>query len=117
VHLHGFGKISYYRRYRRYEAVCTLHGCRLTKSSDASAVGRPSKGRPLGFMALWLQKQAEFNAKEEHRNPFAFAMLATMMDERRAARAFLKSLPDGEELCGTERPKRLYETSEPEDMP
>ena len=56
VHLHGFGKISYYRRYRRYEAVCTLHGCRLTKSSDASAVGRPSKGRPLGFMALWLKK-------------------------------------------------------------
>ena len=88
VYLHGFGKISYYSRYRRYEAVCTLHGCRLTKSSDESGVGRAAKGRPLGFMALWLQQQASFTCKEEHHNVFAFAMLSTMMDERRAARIF-----------------------------
>ena len=117
VRFHGLGKIAYYARYSRFEATCEQHGCRLSKSPDASLAGRLAKGRPLGFMSLWLRRQDWFASKEEHLNVFSFAMLASMVDERVEAREFLRSLPEGPRMCEAERPRRHGEPIETADIP
>ena len=120
VHMHGLGKISYYARYDRFEAKCDKHpACRLTRGPRPTRIDplRPSRGRPVGFMALWLLQQVDYDEKEEHHNPFTLALLECCMEERRAARRHVQNLPNGPELCRCERAQRPGEPEEGRGLP
>ena len=97
VRLHGYGTISYYRRYDRFQGTCECHeGCKLSRSSHVAFQAlRPARGRPVGFLTLWLLRCHQFTSKEEHHNGFAFALLASSMDERVDARAMIATVPRG----------------------
>lgn len=112
-----FGKIAYYDSKKSFEAICRNpdHGkCVLTRSARGKQVaGKPSRaGRPLGFMAAWLQKAGDLGSKEEH---WSHEAMHPSRAERIAARATLKQLHEGPELLSFERPKAEGERSEPED--
>ena len=97
VRLHGYGTITYYRRYDRFQATCECHeGCKLSRSSQVAFQPlRPARGRPVGFLALWLLRGRQFTSKDEHHNGFAFALLASAMEERVDARAMIATVPQG----------------------
>lgn len=114
-----WGKISFYRSKRVFEATCRnpAHGkCVLTRTSGppagSSAPSNRRAGRPVGFLAAWLAKGG-VSSKEEHWSP---DVLQSSLQARRAARRLVMSLPNGPELLLLERPKADGEASEPENL-
>jgi hypothetical protein len=118
VDIPGFGKISFYQRYQRFQATCCAveHGasCKLTRTQNRS-IAKPAQGRPLGLMVSWLRELGPLvDCKADHRSE----LLMTGLDRatRRGHRHFLRTLPNGVELESREI-RHPGEDSEPEDMP
>lgn len=115
-----WGKIAYYASKNSFEAICRnpAHGkCVLTRSAKAKTTraGRPpAGGRPVGFMAAWLQ-HGDVASKADHWSP---DVLRAPLAARKAGRAFVKGARYGTELLSYERPMAADqgETSEPEDI-
>lgn len=115
-----WGKISYYASKQAFEAICRnpRHGtCVLTRAARAKA-GKSGErfpgGRPIGFMAAWLQ-QGQVASKQAHWAP---EVLEASHAARRAGRRFVKDAHNGPQLLGFERPKMVDagENFEPEDL-
>lgn len=114
------GKISYYASKNSFEAICRnpAHGkCVLTRTAKGKPgpAGKPPKGgRPLGFMAAWLQHSPVAD-KVMHWSP---EFLHGSIEARTAGREFIKGAHFGAELLAHERSKAedLGEGSEPEDL-
>jgi hypothetical protein len=113
VHVEPFGKISFYKRYNRFEAVCFEkhsghRNCRLTKGCFASKdLSNKAMGRPLGLMVAWLTNKLKFASQSEHIKTYAMATLDR--EQRLEGREYLRSLPGGIELLACERPLRSDE--------
>lgn len=115
-----WGKIAYYASKNSFEAICRnpAHGkCVLTRSAKGkvSRAGKlPAGGRPLGFMASWLQ-QGHVGSKADHSSQ---SVMHAPLARRIAARNFVKGARFGADLLSYERPKAedQGEGSEPEDL-
>lgn len=118
------GKITWYRKDGRFEAVCRQHQlegsgegcmCRMTRTSRPSE-RKAAQGRPLGFLGAWLAAAQSHQDRDSHRSKMWLAT-GIARQQRVAARACLRQLPGGAELLSCERPKADSEDSEPEGMP
>lgn len=117
------GKITYYAKDSRFEAVCRFcqsdgdkQMCRLTRTGRRNE-RRPNQGRPLGLMSAWLLAAPKFVDKESHiRSHCDRLWLSTSLTraQRRAGRKFLRSLAHGPALLSKEGELRPGEESEPE---
>lgn len=109
-----WGKITYYASKRSFEAICRnpAHGkCVLTRSAKGRKA-EPLGGRPLGFMAAWLQ-QGHVASKEAHWSP---EVLHSSLAARVAGRNFVKAASQELDLLSYERPRAdAGEDSEAED--
>lgn len=110
-----WGKITYYASKRSFEAICRnpAHGkCVLTRSAKGRKT-EPRGGRPLGFMAAWLQ-QGHVASKEVHWSP---EVLNSSLPARIAGRNFVRAANQGLDLLSFERPRAADagEASETED--
>ena len=112
VNLPG-GSITWYRYSSDFVVVCRMHAgqCRKHKSSRAYA-RRPAQGRPLGWMAAWLELHAEHPTAEEHK-----LCCHPTLDQRQSARARLAALPSSVGLLSKERDLREGEGDEPIECP
>eukprot|EP00971_Amphidinium_carterae_P342733 6482145-Amphidinium_carterae.1 len=117
------GKISFYGNKAAYEAVCSnpCHGppgsCNMTRTARGRMKqGAETKvaGRPLGFLALWLEKGSQVSSKEAHRNKDS--LQAFTHAERLAARVKLLETASGRDLSTHERAQQQDEGIEPETM-
>ena len=100
-----------------FYAVCCVHGggCRLTRTANASRLGRRAQGRPLGFLAAWaIQTAADplrFETRAEH-----LRLCRPSHADRLAARAALNK-PEQQDLLHEfsqrERPQGEDEDEEP----
>lgn len=118
------GRISFYNKGARFEAVCFKHGpgcCKLTRTGAAPkgsrSLSRLAQGRPAGLLAAWLDSADNSNIARaaDHKNPFWIAGVSRA--QRSAARGKLKGMPFGLDLLSCERAQREEEMSEPEDVP
>lgn len=112
------GKISYYPSKNILEAVCRAPGhgkCVLTRTVRARANTAsdpvPKGGRPVGFLASWLLKAADTSSKNDH-----WANLSATLEERVAARNFVRQAPGGEGLLAAERTCAETEPEEAETL-
>ena len=116
-----WGRISWYRK-GVFETVCRnrSHGrCVLTRKPTAFAAGsadRPRGGRPLGFMAAWLQLNEHLHTttgdeKAKHWEKEAFQL---DLETRQRCREALRAAPGGSDLLTFERPRWADEPEEPE---
>jgi hypothetical protein len=105
------GSISYYARYKRFEAVCGNEAhkrghtrCVLTRSSDrymkTAACGTVVGGRPLGLMLAWLRR-CNCATQGDHVNELA--EVERDFEERKQARIDLGSFDDFLALHACER--------------
>ena len=102
------GVIRYYATTLRFAAQCAAatHGnCRRERKVTAA----PGKGRPLGFLAAWLEAGPAHANQEEHLHIATFIPL----EQRREARARLLADPSARELLEYELPPALGEDLEP----
>lgn len=115
------GKISYYHtKGGQFEAVCRNpnHGkCVLTRKAHARPTAEgmvPKGGRPLGFLAAWLER-GDVPDKASHWAP---EVMRASREARLSGRNLIKEAHHGPELLAFERPKvaELDEASEPEDL-
>lgn len=110
-----WGKITYYPSKRVFEAICRhpAHGkCVLTRTSHGRGGAASGAGRPMGFLAAWLER-ADQPSKAAHWAP---EVLHASAAARRAAREAVKAMPNGPALLSHERPKENAEDSEPEGL-
>lgn len=114
-----WGKIAFYESKSQFEVVCRnpAHGkCVLTRTSRSKArsVGQaPAGGRPLGFLAAWLDR-GDVADKAAHWSP---EVLRSSKAARSAGRAYIKDAAQGLALLAYERPKAAEgEESEPDDV-
>lgn len=116
-----FGKISFYSRYSRFEAVCAQShsghiSCRLTRGCLPSKdPANTAMGRPLGLMVAWLFNELNFTCRSEHVNVFALSTFDHA--QRLKARAYLRAVPGGAALLDCERARRSDEPDEPIELP
>eukprot|EP00971_Amphidinium_carterae_P337826 6474869-Amphidinium_carterae.1 len=108
------GRIHYHHSKQSFEAICNRHaGCTLTRTHKArkrlNKNGFPQGGRPLGFLAAWLELHCE--SKLEHRDLPTLANLSH--EQRSACRDALAMAEGGAELLRFEREKLPEEPEEP----
>eukprot|EP00971_Amphidinium_carterae_P147820 2930043-Amphidinium_carterae.4 len=103
----GHGRISYHASKESFEATCNVHaGCVLTRSRHGRKVkGFTEKqgGRPLGLMAVWLQRAHDHETAALHKEKDFFVLYSH--EERSAARRQLSESIAGRELVQWEKPK------------
>eukprot|EP00971_Amphidinium_carterae_P313940 6239545-Amphidinium_carterae.4 len=112
------GTISYYPSTRNFQATCHIHDrCVLTRVGQECKRFSLSKGRgrPLGFMAAWLEKAGQYSTKAEHNAATTLAALS--QHSRVEARERLLALAGGDVLQGFERQLGTDEAVEPEFVP
>lgn len=115
------GSITYYPNGDYFVAECQHHiggtsgklKCKRTRTAQGSARGSGPQGRPLGFLAAYLQHCGG----DEIRDPNGHYELAKTLtfEQRREARHWLRSAPGCDQIFAQERPQREGESSEPED--
>ena len=108
------GRITYYKSKDSYQAVCSnpAHSnCVMTKTCRASAaLARYGQGRPLGFLAAWLnnnQQPTKFNHWQ----------VAPNFQDRKLHRLQLAATDGGRLLLAKERQQREDSDIEPHDVP
>jgi hypothetical protein len=105
------GILAYYDYNGMFQATCgnPFHGsCVLSRKSTR---GSHMRGRPCGFLALWLSMAPMAETKEEH-----WALLdeaAADHANRRASREILATMPEGASLLSCERDLDAGEEHEP----
>lgn len=108
------GSIAFYGSKSAFEAVCDhpAHGrcvaTRTNKGRGKTAEGFPRGGRPVGFLAAWLQTGGAAATKDEH-----WAMFENSQHERAALRAAIGATEAGATLLQHERPVAAGEPQEP----
>ena len=108
------GRISFYDRYKRFEATCYKHElCRLTRQANENP-NHAAQGRPLGLLWAWLNMSEDLNDVSEHINVWVLMLLD--YERRLAARLELRTFPNAEALFDAERPAREGE-DEPHTRP
>ena len=124
----GCGIIRYYAKTQNFTAECKCFNhikCIKTRQSTSAAAmataKKPSdnikaKGRPLGYLAAWLQDGKQHASKKDH---WALhnELIATEYTKRVAARTMLSLHPQGQALLAKERAKRDGEPDEPDGLP
>ena len=111
-----WGKIVYYIKSDRFEAVCPnrqlsgLHDCKCSMVRTAKPSTKGAQGRPLGFLAAWL-----FNAFDiDPATKAAHQAHRPSLEEREVARVTFRNLfPEFALLEERERPRRADEGEEP----
>ena len=114
AYIHG-SRISFFASKFCFEAHCPVpaHGkCVLTRTCRYKK-GRVG-GRPLGFLASWLEIASMFDTKAEHFS--AEALMSITLEQRRANRVLLHAVEGGLELLDKEREKAPGEDSEATDL-
>lgn len=111
------GSISYYPSKGAFEAVCDRAGhgkCVLTRTARSkrnSSGAAVSGGRPVGFLAAWLNHGPNCATKAEH---WAHASLDRPFAERSQLRREIEACGEtGRTLLGCERPAGEGESAEP----
>ena len=82
---YGGGMLMYYPSNGNYEARCLVHSgqrCTLTRRAGLhqalpSSGVAPGRGRPLGFLAAWLDQATLSGSKGEHKAPELLKRLAS----------------------------------------
>ena len=115
-----YGIFAWYKKAKRLQATCFCQNaetCRLTRGAGEGV--DPDYGRPVGFAAQWLLhwRPPHCNGKCEHVNPYFYALIAGQLEERKAAREYIRSLPNGPLLLSKERKQRDGEPEEPLNPP
>ena len=109
-----FGRIVYYASRREIVAECRHAGhgkrCRRTRTNNGDPAV-PAQGRPLAHLALWIEHGSEYDNTDAHKWDY-WPSLA----ERRAKRGEIMSAPEWAALLARERPKRIDEPDEPDDI-
>ena len=115
------GKISYYKKNCRFEAVCSQHPkerCRLTRTSKGpTRANLEGQGRPVGLLAAWLAAgvHAEVNSAEVHRGGLLVCLITRA--QRIEGRAAVGADPNLAALMSFERPQGADPDPEPERVP
>ena len=113
------GRITYYVNKNAFEATCNnpSHGlsgaCVLSRTANGRRRGnRIAGGRPVAFLAAWLQLGAQCNSKEEHWDRARWQEHLSHAN-RSSVRAALKDRAFGPILMAHERPREEDEDEEP----
>jgi len=109
------GEIRFYEKNLRVVAHCPCHtNCVRSRSFAGSLVAkRAGQGRPLGFLARWLEMGAHLSAYEHNR----LQPGGTPFEERLDARERLEACNGSDRLFRRERPLRDDEGKEPDVVP
>jgi len=105
------GTLVFYPSCLDFYAICTAHGCRLTRRCTASA-SKPAQGRPLGYLTAWLLRGLLCDSRDEHMD--AEQRRGIPHTERADARQWLALQPGGANLLRLERQPRDGEGPGPE---
>jgi hypothetical protein len=109
------GCVKWYRSKNVFEAHCDKHpSCVLSRSSTGGR--RLQQGRCLGMMACWLRSSCDDSCSTKALH-WSRERLNPSRDDRIMARDILKAMHTGRHMLMCERPKRVGEDSEPEDVP
>ena len=109
------GRIAFFEGAGFFQAVCNnpLHDrCIMTRSCRAKGGQGKFGGRPVAFLAAWLEDNGQVD-KAAH---WRFADLRLSLEDRLAQRAMIQADAEKSELLRHERPKVDGEDSEPEDL-
>eukprot|EP00971_Amphidinium_carterae_P347056 6488871-Amphidinium_carterae.4 len=114
------GRISYYCNKSSFEAVCSnpkhgpLGSCNMTRTSKGrlrGGVETEIAGRPLGFLAHWIDCGAAVDTKEQHKSRASLEGYSYVA--RLAARQKLLERQAGRDLSAFERAQHVGEEIEP----
>ena len=104
------GTLTYYASNQSFEATCNAHrGERCTLTSKATAAtprqAALGRGRPLGFLALWLEAAPVCFDKDDHKHPDQLRRLASeeAFEERRLLRDGFHAIEGMDALAAAER--------------
>eukprot|EP00971_Amphidinium_carterae_P281578 5590228-Amphidinium_carterae.2 len=113
-------KISYYSNKGMFVADCKAHPhCNMTRTASAKK-GKGTAicgGRPVGFLAMWLQcgLEVDCDSKAKHKDRDYVRAHCTLA-KRREQREALQATVAGIDMLQYERGKEVDEQSEPEDL-
>eukprot|EP00971_Amphidinium_carterae_P191685 3803512-Amphidinium_carterae.3 len=111
------GRLSFYANKQLFEARCTVKGhrqCVLSRTAQSKKARSSGSGRPLGLLMSFLSFGSSCSNKEEHWCKETWATWNKA--HRREQRRLLLQVPNGPEMMAYERPQRVGEESEPDDI-
>ena len=116
------GRLSYYSKYKNFEATCPNkeHGCcKMTRRPFAKFVGPdgdPRGGRPIAFMAGYLSLAFVAKDRATHKSEEFLRRHLGPQEARMVHRASVLAWPGGDALVSKERKRGASEPVEPVDL-
>ena len=114
----GVGKIAFHHSKGSFEATCFCHNqCVISRTANGRHVRGHGlvAGRPLGFLACWVQHAALCDSKAQHWDKDVWRATFTQA-ARLTARRELLELPGGTALAANERAMSPGEGEEAENL-